>query len=84
MPALSSSYGIEGFLRDSCMLSAAGTVCDIAARCAVTGREEKQRQGEEFVGIHPSQHRTKACAGGHSLSWAVGAHWDPGVLLTTP
>lgn len=45
--------GIEVFLRDSCMLAAAGTVCDIAARCAVTGREEQQRQGEKFVGIHP-------------------------------
>lgn len=43
------------------MLAAAGTACDVAARCAVTGREQQQRQGEEFVGIHPPASMEQGC-----------------------
>lgn len=44
-----NSRVFKGFLH----AGSSRTVPDIAARCAVTGREGKQRQGEEFVGIHP-------------------------------
>lgn len=66
------------------MLAAAGTACDVAARCAVTGREQQQRQGEEFVGIHPPASMEQGCVQvGTACPGGEGARWDLGVVLST-